>query len=104
MTTPTQLGNVPLPPDGESPVWEPAPPDPEPLGEVQRSDDPGTADVQASPASRGSNAVTRLLTVAAVIALVGVAFAVGRVTATGAAGTGLSTTNGLAEPQTGWRR
>ena len=95
MTTPTQLGNVPLPPDGESPVWEPAPADPEPLSQVEDSQDQGTVDVPAGPAHRRSNAVTRLLTVSAVIALVGVAFAVGRVTATGAAGTGLSTTNGL---------
>jgi len=95
MTTPTEFGNVPLPPNGESPVWEPAPVDPEPLSEVEDSEDSEPVYTPAGPAPRSSSSVTRLLIVSAVIALVGVAFAVGRVTATGAAGTGLSTTNGL---------
>jgi hypothetical protein len=81
-------------------VWQPLPT----TGPVEASaaDDPSAAadDPSADVDPRGSypraprraNSVTALLLVSTMIALVGVAFAVGRVTATGQSGTGQTTT------------
>jgi hypothetical protein len=102
MTTQRQQGTAFDPALAEPPVWQPLPT----TGPVEASatddpevgaDDPETAAVTSrgpySSAPRRANSVTTLLLVSSMIALAGVAFATGRVTATGQSGTGQTTTS-----------
>jgi hypothetical protein len=94
MTTPFEQGTVLQPAAAEPPVWQPLPP------AEQIATDGGPAPEttilpRSHPArpARRSSSVTALLLISAMVALGGVAFAVGRVTSTGQSGTGQTTNN-----------
>jgi hypothetical protein len=103
MTTSNDMGVAPQPGADEPPVWQPLPVA-EPV-ETSTAEDPATgiayeqvvvsaSRAGSSKVARRANSVTGLLLVSTMIALAGVAFAAGRVTATGQSGTG-QTTNGI---------
>jgi hypothetical protein len=101
MTISHDTGAAPQPGTVAPPVWQPLP-------VTEPGDEPAAGDLSAEPSTepvadftpRGSrpavarraNSVTTLLLVSTMIALGGVAFAAGRVTATGQSGTGQTTT------------
>ena len=100
MTSPTMQGPLPQPADSAAPVWQPEPAAAEavaPIDDVTLVSDAVPAErphAARRPPARRANSVTVLLIVSAMVALGGVAFAVGRVTATGQSGTGQTTVNG----------
>ena len=104
MTTSNDMGVASQPGADRPPVWQPLPVT-EPVEESTASDpatdsayeppaEPATSAPRAgrSNVGRRANSVTGLLLVSTMIALGGVAFAAGRVTATGQSGTGQTTT------------
>ena len=99
MTMPTMQGSLPQPADAAAPVWQPEPTavaavtplDDVPVSDAVPAEKPPAA---RRPPARRANSVTVLLVVSAMVALGGVAFAVGRVTSTGQGGTGQTTVNG----------
>ncbi len=99
MTTPMDQGSVLQPADVEAPVWQPPMPESEPIPAANNAE-PGAPTVAAAVHTtrrapvRRANSVTVLLLVSAMVAIGGVAFAVGRASSTGQTGTG-QTTNGL---------
>jgi hypothetical protein len=103
MTTSNDMGVATQQGADEPPVWQPLPVT-EPVN-ASTADDPATGTVYdpvaasapragRSKLARRANSVTGLLLVSTMIAFAGVAFAAGRVTATGQSGTG-QTTNGI---------
>jgi hypothetical protein len=101
MTTSNDMGVATQPGADEPPVWQPLPVT-EPVN-ASTADDPATGTVYEpvaasapragrSKVARRANSVTGLLLVSTMVALGGVAFAAGRVTATGQSGTGQTTT------------
>ena len=109
MTTPGDSGMAARPAGEEPPVWqlEPLPAEPPASTADAASEEaaigeaatPGTAAVKKPPArlpgrARRASSTTVLLAVSAIVALGGISFAVGRVTAAGQSGTGSSTAAG----------
>ena len=93
MTMPIAQGPLTQPTDA-APVWQPEPAAVEPVAPIDDAAATGapTSTPTSGPARRAparrSGSVTALLVISALIALGGVAFAVGRVTSTGQSGTG----------------
>jgi hypothetical protein len=116
MTTPLDQGTVFQPADADPPIWQPPllasdPLAPERLALESHAsvDDAPQGDppvVQVAPATRRpparrANSVTALLLISSMVALGGVAFAVGRVTSGGQSGTGQTTTDNALAGQNG---
>jgi hypothetical protein len=94
MTTPFEQGTVHQPAAEEPPVWQPLPPaEPIAADDVPAPAAPVSPRPHSARPTRRSSSVTALLLISAMVALGGVAFAVGRTTSTGQSGTGQTTNN-----------
>ena len=104
MTMPVEQGPLSQPADAGAPVWQPQAAAVEPAAPIDDAVSAGDAPIaqKANAARRAptrrTSSVTVLLVISAMVALGGVAFAVGRVTSTGQSGTGQTTNGGVNGP------